>query len=426
MKSALRWAMLVALAGVVAGPVWAGEPWFVEFEEGRAAAKAQGKDLLIDFGGSDWCLPCKWLKQRVLSKADFIERAGGTFVLVDIDLPVTDRVPISTDRKRRYEELQQRYGINSFPTVVLAAADGRPYARTTYREAFQTPEGYWNYLAPLRERGARLRAALARAETLKGESRGAELASALSEVDPRFISRFYADRVAELRAVDPSDSTGYLAFLDGRRALDEFQAPLDLHTAAIDPAAVDSLIARAKLGGESFQEALVLRAAGEVLANEDRKAIGSFKALVKAQATRTRFDRGDYVPLDAAALAIVQRRIDEAEADRGDGVALYYSLHRMFQFDLPNPYEWSCGGAFQPNVRVRETIGDRYGRALIRSTEGLSGEARAKALAKGLDGTFFAARGAIREIVLEIIPALVGKPAAKVLMPGEFYPRWID
>jgi thiol-disulfide isomerase/thioredoxin len=426
MKSALQRVMLVALAAVLTAPLRAEEPWFLEFEAGRAAAKAQGKDLLIDFGGSDWCLPCKWLKERVLSKAEFIERAGGTYVLVDIDLPVTNRVPIAADRKRRYEELQQRYAINSFPTVVLAAADGRPYARTTYREAFQTPETYWNYLAPLRERGARLRAALSRAEPLKGESRAAELASALSEVDPRFISRFYADRVAELRSADPSDSTGYLAFLDGRRALDEFQAPLDLHTAAIDPAAVDSLIGRAKLRGEALQEALVLRAAGEVLANEDRRALASFKDLVKAQTTRTRFDRGDYIPLDAASLAVVQRRIAAAEADPGDGVALYYSLHRMFQFDLPNPYEWSCGQAFQPNVRVREAIGDRYGRALIRSTEALKGEARAKALAKGLDGTFFVARGAIREIVLEIIPGLVGKPAAKALMPGEFYPRWID
>ncbi len=113
------------------------ESWHLEFEDGQAAAKARGKDLLIDFGGSDWCGPCKWLKDRVLSKPEFIERASVAFVLVDIDLPY--RSPIAADRKRRYEELQKRYGIASVPTVVLATADGRPYARTTYRDAFQTP-----------------------------------------------------------------------------------------------------------------------------------------------------------------------------------------------------------------------------------------------------------------------------------------------
>jgi thiol-disulfide isomerase/thioredoxin len=426
MRSAVRLVLLVAFAGLATVPVRAGESWFLEFEEGRAAAKAQGKDLLIDFGGSDWCGPCKWLKERVLSKAEFIERASGQFVLVDIDLLLSGRVPFPADRKQRYEKLQDRYGISSVPTVVLASADGRPYARTTYRDAFQTPETYWNYLAPLRERGGRLRAALDRAEALKGQARAAELATGLSEVDPRFIDRFYADRVAELLAADPSDATGYLAFLDGRRAIDAFQAPLDDHKGVIDTAAVDSLIARAKLRGESLQEALVLRAAGEVLAGEDRRALGTLRAVLDAQASRTRFDRGDYVPLDAASIAIVRRRIAEGEADPGTGVALYYTLHRIFEFDMPNPYDWSCGAAFQPRIRVRETIGDRYGRALIHSTEGLKGEARARALAKGLDGTFFAARGSIREIILEMIPGLVGKPAAKALLPGAFYPRWID
>jgi thiol-disulfide isomerase/thioredoxin len=424
MESGRRLVLLVAFAGLVAPSVQAGEPWYLEFDEGRAAAKAQGKDLLIDFGGSDWCVPCKWLKERILSKPEFIERAAGTFTLIDIDLPL--RGPIPPDRKRRYEDLQERYGIASVPTVVLAMADGRPYARTTYRDAFQAPEAYWNHLAPLLERGRRLRMALDRAQSLEGESRAAELVNGLSEIDPRFIPRFYSDRVAEIRAADPSDSTGYLAFLDGRRAFDEFQAPLDPHIAALDPAAVDSLIARAKLRGESLQEALVLRAAGEVLAGEDRHALGTLKAVLDAQASRTRFDRGDYVPLDAASIGAVRRRIAEGEADPGSGLALYYALHRIFEFDMPNPYEWSCGEAFQPRIRVKETIGDRYGRALIRSAEGLAGEARAKALAEGLEGTFFFPRGSIREIILEMIPGLVGKPAAKALLPGQFYPQLID
>jgi thioredoxin-related protein len=428
MRSLLCSAVLLVLAGLftTAPPARGGESWYLEFEEGQAAAKVQGKDLLIDFGGSDWCLPCRWLKERVFSTPEFVERAGGEFVLIDIDTPVTNRVKIPAERKQRYEKLQERYGITTFPTVVLATPDGRPYARTTYRDSLQTPEAYWKHLVPLRERGQRLRAALARAETADGRKRAGALADGLAEVDPRFVPRFYADRVAELRAADPSDATGYLAFLDGRRALDDFQAGLDLHTGAIDPAAVDSLIARAKLRGESLQEALVLRAAGEVLAGDDRRALRTVAAALDAQASPTRFDRGDFVGLDKASVAKVRRRIAEGEADPGGGVALYYALHRIFEFELPNPYEESCGSAFRPNIRILDVIGERYGRALIRSTESLRGEARARALAKGLKGTFFPMRGPIREIVLERIPGLVGKQAAKSLLPGDFYPRWID
>jgi thiol-disulfide isomerase/thioredoxin len=426
MKSVARVGILVALAVLSASDVRGEEAWYLEFEAGRAAADAKGKDLLIDFGGSDWCLPCRWLKDRVFSKSEFVERATREFVLVDIDLPLTGRTRIPADRKQRYEKLQERYGITSFPTVVLATPDGRPYARTTYREALRTPESYWKHLASLRERGRRLRDALARAEARHGRARAEALADALAEVDPRFIPRFYVDRVAELRAADPSDPTGYLAFLGGRRALDDFQIGLDTHNSPIDAAAVDAVIARAKLHGESLQEALVLRAAGEVLAGEDRRALGTLAAVLDAQPSRPRFDRGDFVPLTTDSMATVRRRIAEGEADPGTGVALYYALHRIFSFDLPNAYEESCGEAFRPDIRVCEVIGDRYGRALIRSTEGLGGEARARALAKGLEGTFFAARGSIREIVLELIPNLVGKVATKALLPGTFYPRWID
>jgi hypothetical protein len=63
---------------------------------------------------------------------------------------------------------------------------------------------------------------------------------------------------------------------------------------------------------------------------------------------------------------------------------------------------------------------------LIRSTEGLSNYARARTLAKGLEGTFFAGQGAIGEIIRERIPALVGNETAKKILPGKFYPRWIQ
>jgi hypothetical protein len=120
------------------------------------------------------------------------------------------------------------------------------------------------------------------------------------------------------------------------------------------------------------------------------------------------------------------RRFAEGEDDTGDGVALHYALHRILLFDLPDPYEMSCGDAFRPGIRVNEVIGNRYGRALIRSTEKLQGGARARALANGPDGTFFALRGEIREIVRERIPGLFGKDEATKILPGDDYPRLID
>src|SRR5690242_21840096 len=87
--------------------------WFPEMDEAQAAARREGKDLLIDFGGSDWCAPCQWLKSRILTRPEFVGPTGKLFVLVDID--DLARRPMPAGRKERYQALQQRYGIAAFP-----------------------------------------------------------------------------------------------------------------------------------------------------------------------------------------------------------------------------------------------------------------------------------------------------------------------
>src|SRR5262245_11383599 len=248
------------------------DPWFAEFEEAQAAARRQGKDLLIDFGGSDWCAPCQWLKTRILSRPEFGERAAKHFVLVDID--DLARKPMPAGRKERYRTLQGRYGIEAFPTVVLATADGRPYARTTYHPAITTPGAYWEHLRPLRRRGSVRRAALQKAGRLEGSARAAALADGLAEVPADFVVRCYEDRVQELRRLDPEDGTGYLAFLDGRKALAALQAELEKRgLPALDLTALDALIKERHLRGEALQEALLLRALGQARAGRPLDAL---------------------------------------------------------------------------------------------------------------------------------------------------------
>src|SRR3954468_21917358 len=87
--------------------------WFAEMPPALAQAKQTGLDMLIDFGGSDWCVPCKWLKEKILTKREFIEPAAKHFVLVDID---TLARGLSPERKARYVALQKQYRVGTFPS----------------------------------------------------------------------------------------------------------------------------------------------------------------------------------------------------------------------------------------------------------------------------------------------------------------------
>ncbi len=407
----------------VPAPAAAEGPWHGEYEAARAEAARSGKDLLIDFGGSDWCLPCRSLKTRILSRPDFVGRAAKHFVLVDID--DLHRTPMPPDRKQRYQELQQRYGIEVFPTVVLATPEGLAYARTTYLESINDPVAYWEHLQPLRARGQKFRAALARAGKLEGRARAEALAEALSQVHPEFVLKFYADRVKELQGLTPNDATGYLAFLNGRKAVAALQEKVQQKgLVGTNVGEVDALIAAEKLRGEALQDALVLRALCCLEADRPLDALAALAEMLDAQKTRSAFDRGDFVPLDAKGVKAIRWRIDAGRKDPKDRLAQYYALHRLFEFELPDRFEVCCGSGYRPKFLARGVVGERYGKALLEATAGLSGEARAKALGRGLEGTGFWRQGAIGRIVDQVIPQLVGQQeAAKYLPPP--YRGWV-
>lgn len=297
--------------------------------------------------------------------------------------------------------------------------------RTTYHPSITKPEAYWEHLQPLRQRGTVLRAALEKAGKLEGSARAAAVADGLAEVPADFVLRFYEDRVRELRRLDPKDSTGYLAFLDGRKALAALQAEVEKGgLPALDLTALDMLIKERHLRGETLQDALVLRALAQAKAGRPRDALHSFEALLAEQSRRTRFDRGDFVPLDAAAIETVGKRIARGQKEPADALAQYHALHRIFEFELPDPNEICCGHGFRPKFLARGLLGETYGQLLIDTTAKLQDEARARALGQGLEGTEFWRQGPIAQIVEKLMPDLVGREAAARYLP-ESYRGWL-
>jgi thioredoxin-related protein len=105
-------------------------PWIRDLDAGKKAAQSSGKDLMIVFTGHGWCLNCDILDKEVFQQALYIEQASKTHEFVELDL-VFGETPEAKSRERRYRELQSKYLIRGVPTVVLADADGRPYAYMT-------------------------------------------------------------------------------------------------------------------------------------------------------------------------------------------------------------------------------------------------------------------------------------------------------
>lgn len=165
----LRLVILVAVVtlGVNLSELCADDLWRVDFSEAKEVAKRQEKDLLLDFTGSDWCGWCQRLDEEVFSTAFFRQEAPKDFVLVKLDFP--RRKEQEEWIKEQNAKLSTHYRISGYPTILLADAKGRPYARTGYRKG--GAEAYIQHLQQLQERKAAVAPLWEEAEEASGLER---------------------------------------------------------------------------------------------------------------------------------------------------------------------------------------------------------------------------------------------------------------
>ncbi len=107
--------------------------WTDDFDAAKAKAAKEGKLLLVDFSGSDWCGWCIKLDDEVFSKKEFVKTAQMDFVLVMVDSP-RNKEKLSKKARKQNPGLVEKYKIRGFPTVLVMDAEGEVLARTGYRK----------------------------------------------------------------------------------------------------------------------------------------------------------------------------------------------------------------------------------------------------------------------------------------------------
>jgi len=143
MKSISVFAALVVsfLAGISAQAADAG--WQTDYKTALEQAAKENKYVLLNFTGSDWCGWCIKLSKDTFSKPAFQEYADKNLVLVEVDFP--NNKMQSDLLIKQNQELQQKYGVEGFPTLVLLDPKGKEVARNVgYLQG--GPEGFINWV----------------------------------------------------------------------------------------------------------------------------------------------------------------------------------------------------------------------------------------------------------------------------------------
>lgn len=101
-------------------------PWLTDFEKAKVEAAQSHKHILINFSGSDWCVPCIRMEKEIFESGNFDSYASEYLVLVRADFPRLKKHQLSKEQIKKNELLAEVYNPEGkFPLTVLTDEKGK-------------------------------------------------------------------------------------------------------------------------------------------------------------------------------------------------------------------------------------------------------------------------------------------------------------
>lgn len=125
--------MLAACAALLAASAAHAADWTEDYAAAVTQAKKEHKMILLNFTGSDWCIWCQRTDKQVFETPAFKDFADKNLVLVKLDFPKSR--PLSDATKAQNAKLQEKYGVEGYPTlVILNAKEKVVFSQIGYKE----------------------------------------------------------------------------------------------------------------------------------------------------------------------------------------------------------------------------------------------------------------------------------------------------
>ncbi len=118
--------------------------WENSFSETQELAKNEDKKILIFFTGSDWCSSCRALEEDVVNTEKF-KNLSKNAILYKADFPrAKDLIP--ENQQRDNDQLKNKYGVYSYPTIVITNKYGAMIAKKKSYSLIRDPEYHFIFL----------------------------------------------------------------------------------------------------------------------------------------------------------------------------------------------------------------------------------------------------------------------------------------
>lgn len=106
---------------------------FINYDKALLQAKDEGKILVVQFAGSDWCSPCIRLDEKILETEAF-KTYREQFVWLKADFPRKKDNRLSKDQQQHNDALAEKYNSKgSFPLLVFIDGDEKVLGTIGYQ-----------------------------------------------------------------------------------------------------------------------------------------------------------------------------------------------------------------------------------------------------------------------------------------------------
>lgn len=131
-KAIVTFILLVSVLGF-------SQNWKTNFEEAKADAIKENKNIVLVFSGSDWCAPCMKLDKNVWHSDIFKTESEKNWIIYKADFPKKKANQLPVEIAEENKKLAEKYNKNgSFPLVVLIDKSGKVLGMTGFKNISAT------------------------------------------------------------------------------------------------------------------------------------------------------------------------------------------------------------------------------------------------------------------------------------------------
>lgn len=119
--------------------------WQPSFEAAKTKAEQDGRNIILTFSGSDWCIPCMKLEKSIWSSPEFIDYAKDHYVMYRADFPKKKADALPKEQQEANDKLAEKYNKQGlFPLVLVLDKTGKLLGTTGFKNV--GPREYINIL----------------------------------------------------------------------------------------------------------------------------------------------------------------------------------------------------------------------------------------------------------------------------------------